>query len=161
MHTVKIAGSDLNYFKEIVGAALRGSYGSVDEVTLDVHEDGRISLSLNEIASSRFGTPSGPLESSGPDVSTARQHAETVAAELQRTREVAEGSGNPYAQLSQEDGGEDSRIVVPNSGNQDSNGKPLKNKDRILLLEGEVQRLWGVVSNAEEQLGVRLIPTQG
>ena len=41
MHTVMIKDGDLDYFRSIVSAGLRGEYGPITELRIDVHATGQ------------------------------------------------------------------------------------------------------------------------
>lgn len=143
MHEVKINGSDLDYFRSIVGDALRGTYGPLTEVTVTVMDNGRLQFSTGDYATGHFGTPTAVLVDETTD----------------REGFPPEGSGNPYATLSQgqdaDGSGEDGRIVIPDSEIRE--GKATKNQ-RLDALESQVAGLHEVVRRAEHMLNVRLLP---
>ena len=92
MHTVMIKDGDLDYFRSIVSAGLRGEYGPITELRIDVHATGQLQLSVGDYASGHFGTPSARL---GAD------SAATIDEAIDRAER--EGSGNPYANVTDDD----------------------------------------------------------
>lgn len=110
MHTVIIDGSDLDYFQSIVATASNGGLGELTAVQLYVNDNGRIVLGTNGFTSAEIGRPTAPLAhpndtdgvttfgESGSDA-----EANQVAALANGRMSQEEGSGNPYANVTEYD----------------------------------------------------------
>ena len=139
-HKVIINGSDLNYFKTIVHDALNGNLGTVNAVEVTVDDNGRLMFGLNGYQSSRIGQVEGTIVALQDTRTTEQVMGDLQANDVRPSH--AEGSGNPYANVPQEDSAEAA--------------ENLPDTERIRLLEHDVQWLKQVVSRAEGLLGVSL-----
>lgn len=100
MHTVIIDGQDLDYFRSVVSDGLYGNLGSITAVQLYVNDNGRIVLGTNGFTSAEFGRPNAPLaHPNDTDGFTTFPQQDHSAAENAAARAEAEGSGNPYANV--------------------------------------------------------------
>lgn len=104
MHTVTVTNGDLEYFRSIVSAGLRGEFGSITELRIDVHDSGQLQFSTGSYASGHFGTPSAPLVSAGESGVEAINRAIEEAERQDFNPDAShEGSGNPYRNVTDED----------------------------------------------------------
>lgn len=127
MHTVTIKGGELDYFRGIVRSALQGSYGDLSEVKVSIDDNGQVAFGTNDYTSALIGEPSAPLSQGDSR---------------------PEGSGNPYANVPDDDSdAEDAEQAV---------GSKRKLKARVAALEQMVSELIRVVDRAESTLNVRL-----
>lgn len=135
MHTVILEGNDLQMFREYTRMGLEGQLGELSTVQLYVQDDGRIVLGTNGYTSEPMGRPNAPL----PQPTTGDSYPDPEIPATIRNRVNGEGSGNPYANVPEEDSPENLPPVV-----------------RMRLLEHDVAWLKGVVQRAESRLGVSL-----
>jgi len=99
MHTVIIEGSDLQYFQMLTNGARNGNYGELRAVQLYVTDDGKLQLGTNGYTSEPFGRPNAPLvHPNETDGVTTFPGDEGDARNF-----PPEGSGNPYANVYDDD----------------------------------------------------------
>ena len=107
MHTVILEGNDLQMFREYCRMGLDGSLGDLSRhdaaVQLYVQDDGRIVLGTNGYTSQPMGRPNSPLTQAVPQHTVEGRYAPTFRDEGDRRNFPPEGSGNPYANVSDED----------------------------------------------------------
>lgn len=117
MRTVILEGNALARFREYCRMGLDGQLGELTAVQVYIDDNGQLVLGTNGFTSEPMGRAVNNFVAPTP----------------------AEGSGNPYANVPQEDSLED-----------------LPLEERIRLLENEIQWLKDVVNRAEVLLGVNL-----
>lgn len=166
MHTVILEGHDLDYFADIVARGTNGHYGVPTVVQVYVQDDGQLVLGMNGMTSRAFGRPNSALVQDTPTPEQAVvQEAEEVAAlantapsdEGDTRNFPPEGSGNPYANVPQEDSFNPAHMTLEQrvarlEGLQHTSTLVYEGLTRI------TERLTNFAENASQQYDIHLDP---
>ena len=148
MHTVILDGADLVKFQDYMQMGLDGRLGDIQAVQFYVQEDGRIVFGTNGYTSEPLGRPNSPLAQ--PVYSNPEEALEEAV--------IAEGSGNPYANVTDDDSLNEGTDIHPRSSCLYPAGctgcLPTTLEDRVIRLERFAQA-------ASSQYGLPLVSEYG